>query len=595
MPELKSLPLNVVVPDPNQPRKYYDELAMNELVQSIATDGVIQPILVRPIGDQYMIVCGERRYRASQLAGKKDIPAVIRHLQDDEALQLQIVENLLRKDVHPIEEAVAFKSLSDKYSIEEIATRVGKSPGYVAKRVKLNDLVPDGQFIYWHNMIDMKLAQMLARLTPEDQQAAIDESSDRKAKSKEIEAVSEWRLKSLCQSTMVSLDRAIFKTNDAKLYPEAGACTKCPFNSANQPLLFDDEKGRKCSKPACFKIKTVRAEQAKLQEVAANPNIIVVADSSYFTEEEKLKLKAAEEVGLSLLDRKLWDKDYGAPEDEFDSFEKFLEDQYFEDEEPTEAELAEANKEYDEQKADWEKERKEYEQAVAAGNILQAYDVLTGKMIPIKLHKEAAAIAKSATDGTGDSAIQSEILKIELREQRAKELDRCKIFGAAAEYYKEFAPDFSVGLEGKLVMIVLLLDQNFDVRRFLSKELQEDSDWGWYTYYLKLIELDGYHLDRLYAQVISVYIRSQIPAKDFHDFEKYGKAAAYMNFFERMFKYKVDEISAEVATKAEKRIGNVQKRIDALKAKLTPVAEPAEEPAPEEKPKRRSKKKPVEE
>ena len=133
MTELKEVLIKDIHPDPNQPRRFYDEQAMDELTESIKDSGVIQPIVIRPNGKGYIIVCGERRYRAalSVNAAFKDrntIPAVIRNLSDEEALQLQIVENLQRKDVHPMEEAVAFKSLLEKkqWSVNEIAPLLQK-------------------------------------------------------------------------------------------------------------------------------------------------------------------------------------------------------------------------------------------------------------------------------------------------------------------------------------------------------------------------------------------------------------------------------------------------------------------------------------
>lgn len=130
--QFQQIPLKDITPDPNQPRKFYDEQSMQDLTDSVRESGVLQPILVRKKakGKGYLLVCGERRYRASvavQTAFKTrdTIPAVIRELSDEEALQLQIVENLQRKDVHPMEEAVGFKSFIEgkNWSFEEIAKR----------------------------------------------------------------------------------------------------------------------------------------------------------------------------------------------------------------------------------------------------------------------------------------------------------------------------------------------------------------------------------------------------------------------------------------------------------------------------------------
>jgi ParB family chromosome partitioning protein len=114
MTDFKTILLDDIHPDPNQPRKYYDALAMEELTQSVKEKGVLQPVLIRPNGNGYILVCGERRYRASKEAGLTDIPAVIRQLTDDEALELQIIENLQRKDVNPMEEGTAFQNAQRK-------------------------------------------------------------------------------------------------------------------------------------------------------------------------------------------------------------------------------------------------------------------------------------------------------------------------------------------------------------------------------------------------------------------------------------------------------------------------------------------------
>jgi ParB family chromosome partitioning protein len=177
MSEMKHLALSEIKPDPNQPRKYYDETAMKELVDSVKEKGVLQPILVRPAksGKGYTLVCGERRYRAamsvhSDNITKSTIPAVIRELNDEEALELQIIENLQRKDVHPLEEAVAFKSLLDHgKEVKEVAARVGKSEFYVRQRMKLNALSKEWQKVFYAGRLSITTALTVALFDAKNQ------------------------------------------------------------------------------------------------------------------------------------------------------------------------------------------------------------------------------------------------------------------------------------------------------------------------------------------------------------------------------------------------------------------------------------------
>ena len=143
--EAVTLRIADIEPNRDQPRKEFDEQALAELSQSIMQHGVLQPILVRPLPlGGYQIVAGERRYRASRMAGLTEIPAVIRELSDNETMELALIENLQREDLSPIEEAKGYKTLIDTYSMsqEQVAQTVGKSRPAVANTMRLL-LLPD--------------------------------------------------------------------------------------------------------------------------------------------------------------------------------------------------------------------------------------------------------------------------------------------------------------------------------------------------------------------------------------------------------------------------------------------------------------------
>jgi ParB family chromosome partitioning protein len=136
-----------VKPCPLQPRKEFDRAALEGLAESIKTNGIIQPLVVRQVGDEYELIAGERRWRATQIAGLDTVPAVVREATDAEVLEMALVENLQREDLNPIEEAQGYGLLIDAFQLtqEEAAQRVGKSRAAVANALRLLKLDEDVQ------------------------------------------------------------------------------------------------------------------------------------------------------------------------------------------------------------------------------------------------------------------------------------------------------------------------------------------------------------------------------------------------------------------------------------------------------------------
>ena len=142
-----SLPIASIVTNPDQPRKSFDETQLSELSDSIKQNGVLQPILVRKKGEKYEIVAGERRYQASKLAGLKEIPAIVREIDDAEVFQLALIENLQRSDLTPIEEARGYRQLLDTKGLtqEGLAKILSKSRSAIANTLRLIDLPQEVQ------------------------------------------------------------------------------------------------------------------------------------------------------------------------------------------------------------------------------------------------------------------------------------------------------------------------------------------------------------------------------------------------------------------------------------------------------------------
>jgi ParB family chromosome partitioning protein len=139
---VRNVPIDRIVPNPDQPRLAFDEESLLELAASIKEHGVLQPILVRPLGDgRHQLVAGERRWRASRLAGVATIPALVEEIDDDTALEIAIIENLQREDLSPLDEATMYDRMIREhgYSVRKLAQKLGKDKGYLENRLRLAD------------------------------------------------------------------------------------------------------------------------------------------------------------------------------------------------------------------------------------------------------------------------------------------------------------------------------------------------------------------------------------------------------------------------------------------------------------------------
>lgn len=136
------LPLSKIDINPEQPRKTFDETALNELAESIKEKGVLQPLLVRPVKNRYQLVAGERRFRAAHIAKLKEVPVIIKDLSDKDSMEIALIENLQREDLNAVEEAQGIKLLMNKYSLtqEEVAGKLSKSRPAVANSIRLLNL-----------------------------------------------------------------------------------------------------------------------------------------------------------------------------------------------------------------------------------------------------------------------------------------------------------------------------------------------------------------------------------------------------------------------------------------------------------------------
>ena len=171
--EIVELDISMVYPNEDQPRKVFDEEKINILSDSIKAYGVLQPIVVKPDENgKYMIIAGERRYRASRAANKESIPAVIKDLPIRDIMEIALIENLQREDLNPIEEALAYKSLIDNHNVtqEEISEAVGKSRPHITNTIRLLNLREEVIAMIEYGEITAGHGKALLRITDKDKQ-----------------------------------------------------------------------------------------------------------------------------------------------------------------------------------------------------------------------------------------------------------------------------------------------------------------------------------------------------------------------------------------------------------------------------------------
>lgn len=580
---VQDIPLNEIIPDPNQPRKFFDEKELADLAQSICEMGVIQSILVRKVGKKYMIVFGERRFRSSKIAQQTDktittIPARVCELTDEQVLELQITENLQRHDPHPMDEATAFERLAANRDLKEVALRVGRSPKYVAQRLLLTKMIPEFQEMFFLNKMYMEDALLLAKLSPDDQTAILKEKAEKNWKQRK-----DWILSGvqyMVRETEQDLSKAPFKTEDATLYPEMGACGVCQFNSKNSLTLFIDEKtGRICRNSLCYKIKCQRNYSNRLQEVMADPSIVFV--TSYYSdwgkekEEAEAKIEEVKKLGAVVLKQEEWEE--LKEEEKFETWSEYKDynDDWNEDysDETHEEYLKELKASYEADKKEHDNEIARIRQARKDGKVKKAFVVVgraEGKIVEI-LPKEAGISKLSASSGEASEGIAA----IEKREARNKELDAEKVYEAVRGLFvsndNELFKD-----TGELTLTE---------KKALMMAMNECIRWNEREYFHeKVLKCED---DPRFASLDHLQIAKAIDALKPEEFEKAFNTCCRLVICEQLFKMgsshersdtaywamqyafnkrpnEVNEIQLAQQEKAKKRAEKVQQRIAAL-------------------------------
>ena len=316
--DLKWLHPDLIAPSLTNPRKSFDEGSLNELANSLL-DGQAQPIVVRYLpGDRmqdtfaqrgdgkplpvYELVVGERRWRAAQIINAAreaqrqqpggqwtqsfELRAEVRAMTDMEVIRTQIVENLHREEVHPLEEAEGYDYLlhhsSEGVTVDQVANEVGKSRRYVFARMQLLRLCPEARDAFRAGALDASTALLVASIpTPGLQIKAVEEIA-KQANNLGTDKLSYRNAKRLLQVRFqLQLVHASWDIADAKLLPEAGACSTCPKRTGNQPELFDEDVPTDtCTDPDCFEAKRIAQVKATVAAARKTGQEVIEGDQA---------------------------------------------------------------------------------------------------------------------------------------------------------------------------------------------------------------------------------------------------------------------------------------------------------------------------
>lgn len=271
-PTLIHVPPARLTKSPTNPRKHLGDLA--SLIESVTVHGVIEPILARKLDgqsgdDSLEIVAGERRWTAATQAGRETVPVLLRELSDDEALDLQLAENIERADLSPLEEAEAYALRVERgQTVQHIAERIGRPPAYVVQRLKLTSLAPKARERLAKGELTLGVALLLARIPERKLQLdALEEVTGGQYR-KPLSAPQASKF--IEERYMLRLAGAGFDRADANLVPGAGPCTTCPRRTGCQVDLFADVKSPDlCTDPKCFRSKLDAVWKLRQQDAKA--------------------------------------------------------------------------------------------------------------------------------------------------------------------------------------------------------------------------------------------------------------------------------------------------------------------------------------
>ena len=400
MKNIVSVALADIQPSNYNPRKNFDEKSLAELADSIRQQGVLQAIGVRPIAEnRFEIVFGERRYRASQIAGLEEIPAVILDISDETAEEMAVTENLQRKDVTPIEEANAYQKLieSGRHDVQSLAVQFGKNESYIRTRLKFVSLIPEIAQLLEQDELTISVATEICRYG-EDIQHDIYEKH-----LKEGVLYNSWR--GMKASEVAKNIERSYTTDLKRYFFDKTVCLSCPHNTNNMMLFCEEGSCGNCANRKCLEEMNASylAEKA-VQLMEQRPFALLCRDFYGCNEKVVEQLVAS---GFEVEKLSVRPADY-PEEPEAPDMEDYENDE----------EYAEAYKEYEKELSEYKEECEDVNRRSEAGEIT-LYVTIGHNDISLCYveNAEVQAVAGEAKD-----AVVSPIEKLEKQDKRNKEI-----------------------------------------------------------------------------------------------------------------------------------------------------------------------------
>ncbi len=512
--KLQILKIGEVVLSKTNPRKSIDENGLKELANSISQKGILQPILVRPKGKKFELVCGERRYKASLLANQKTIPANIRELTNEEAFEVQIIENLERKDVHPLDESDAFKKMlySGKYTIADIAVKLAKTEIFVTGRLKLIDLIKPIREHFKAGYLGISHATLIAKCDPEKQGEIFADAKPWKEED-EPDYGTVQSIKEFIEDELIDLSEVPFDLEDDKLIKGTCACTSCPKRSKANPVLFAEFQSEdSCFDEKCYSNKLdIHTQNEVARIINENLPIHIIANHK---KPDDVILNTCKEFNVNIL--KWWD-DYRSSESS-----GFVKSKGF---------------------------------CVSGSDIGKHEDIWVKKQT-----SKTPGVKDSESDN--NELIKEDISKIETRAKRALELDAEKVWASIKELdVSTFKNNDAKLSNNEKVALIVALHSECDQ---LYNELE----------FVKDLTINKIFTEAVPDQLVNLTIRHFISHKlnvNYGSHETNENAAAYKQVLEEYYLKDIETIEASQKEIANKRIERSTQRINVLKAQIQVV------------------------
>lgn len=560
--QVQELSIERIIPDAMQPRKSFNEEALKQLSESIREHGVLQPITVRKSEKDYVIVMGERRYRASKLAKKTTIPCIVRDFENNNILEIQIIENLQRQDVEPTEEAEAIAFLSDKYAPTEISKRLGRTESFVRQRLKLAGLIEGFKVFVSKGEMTISLGVGIALFEPEEQQMMLETMG---------EDFNALQINQMIKNQTYDLEKAPFDVTNEKLVSNVGACTKCPFNAANQGNLFGDGK-MVCTKSACYETKKNKSF-LNLIEKSKKDNVLLIPEIRKCwmdDDNNQLIISQLENNGLKV----------------------YLIDDVELIEEPIKPTMETIKVEYqhydyseDELKAELEEAIQNYKQELETYNSAKENGFVNGIVFHPKtyLHKDVYVkiIENSKSESTSYSepmanrkmaecTPEEQIIKINERETRKRHIENNKQFEDMVQMIREtdyIHKNKTLSIDEMVAFSLTLFENNVDYvgrQKYFSKLLGNTS---------KLTDVETVeHFKKNFKKEIFYKLIRYILTKQVH----FGESnhvnnltnISFYNAMQGYYKTKITNIEKEYAEERNKRETRLKERIEVLEKQI---------------------------